>query len=326
MEILTSHHDVPDDLRGGVLAIGNFDGVHRGHQAVLAVALDAGKKAGVPAGVMSFEPHPLQVFRPDPPLFRLTNTVQKTRLFAACGLDIAAILPFDKALYGLPGKDFIQDILVSGFGISHAVTGYDFHFGKGRDGNPDVLRAEGERLGFNVTIVEPVADNGEVFSSSRVREALRRGDVAKAADILGYWWCVDGKVMPGAGRGDGMGYPTANIELQSGQDLRHGIYAVRIASGEAIYYGAAYLGTRPTFDDGVPLLETFIFDFSSRIYGETLTVEFIEHIRDDEKFSDAEALTRQMAEDCAKCETVLQNLDGRSDPELRPLAGVLMPA
>ncbi len=326
MEVVHSYCNVPDRLRGGVLAIGNFDGVHRGHQAVVDVAKQAAHAADVPVGVMSFEPHPLQFFRPEPPLFRLTSEHLKTRLFAALGLDMAAILPFDKALSSLSGRAFIKDILVAGFAVSHVVVGYDFHFGKGRDGNTEMLRAEGQRLGFTVSVVQPVRSSDDVvFSSTRIREALMAGQVCEAARLLGYWWCVEGEVIAGAGRGDGMGYPTANIALQPGQNLRHGIYAVRIVVDGQAHDGAAYLGTRPTFDDGAPLLEIYIFDFKDRIYGKTVRVSFLAHIRDDRKFADVEALKRQMDEDCAACLAVLREAEARRClPPRAPLAQALL--
>lgn len=194
MDIVRGWHDVPPALKGAAFAIGNFDGVHRGHRAVLDAAKDAARAAGCAAGAMVFEPHPRKFFQPDKPLFLLTPLERKLALFAGYGLDLAAILPFDGAFSSLTAEAFVRDVLVGAFGIRHAVTGYDFFFGKGREGTPEKLRAFGERYGFGVTIVGAVGDSGEIFSSTRIRELLAEGNVAAAADMLGYWWTVSGVV------------------------------------------------------------------------------------------------------------------------------------
>jgi riboflavin kinase/FMN adenylyltransferase len=304
MEVLHGWRNVPERLKGASLAIGNFDGVHRGHLAVLDAA-KAAARPGAPVGAMVFEPHPRKFFQPNKPLFEITPLNRKLELLAGRGLDLAAVLPFDGALAGLSAEDFVHDVLVMGFGLSHATTGYNFFFGKQRQGNPAVLRALGETFGFGVTIVEAVGHSGEIFSSTRVREMLAEGDVAGAAAMLGAWWQVEGVVESGAGRGTGLGFPTANIRLAEAQLLSHGIYAVRVRIDGEWHQGVAYLGTRPTFDAGAPLLETFLFDFDGNLYGRTITVEFIDFVRPDAKFRSGTDLAAQMRADCEKARQIL---------------------
>jgi riboflavin kinase/FMN adenylyltransferase len=316
MHIVHTHEQVPHALRDGVLAIGNFDGVHRGHQKVLETALDAARRVGRPAGVMAFEPHPRVFFQPKRPLFRLTSLDTKLALFAALGLDFAAVLSFDAALARLAAEAFVSRILVDGFEVRHVVIGDNFFFGAGRSGNPQVLRVLGERHGFATTVVELQGEAGDRFSSSRVRELLQEGDPRGAAEILGYWWRIEGVVTGGAQRGTWLGFPTANISLAETQEFHHGIYAVRIYIDGQRHHGAAYLGTRPTFDDGRPVLETFLFDFSQNIYGKVIEVELIDFIREDQRFRDTEALKRKMQEDCDEARRRLAEIE-RDDPMRR---------
>lgn len=313
MEILQNINNCPEALKGAALAIGNFDGVHRGHQAVLRAALDAGKAAGAPAGVMTFEPHPRAFFQPDVPLFRLTPQPLKARLFAALGLDMVVVQPFDAALALRSAADFARDFLVEALRVRHVITGSDFHFGKGRDGNPDMLRAFGAEHGFGVTIVAPQAGEGDVFSSTAIREHLRQGDPRGAAEELGYWWRVTGEVIGGDRRGHGLGFPTANIAVPDGFALKHGIYAVRVRTGQGKYDGASYLGTRPSFDNGAPVIETFLFDFHGDLYGQEIEIEVIGFLRDDETFNSADALIEQMQIDCQKARVLLSQT-AASDP------------
>ncbi|MEO0618551.1 MAG: bifunctional riboflavin kinase/FAD synthetase [Pseudomonadota bacterium] len=307
MKTLRSYEDVPGDLRGGVIAIGNFDGVHRGHQAVIAKTLGLAQQnhAGAPVGVMCFSPHPRRFFAPDAPLFQLTTEAQKVDLFAAQDLDFTAIIPFDAALAGLDAEAFVADVLVAGLGVAHVVIGYDFHFGKKRGGSPQTMQALGETHGFGVTIVAPESDGGEIYSSSRVRAHLRAGDVAEAARLLGRPWSVRGEVAHGDGRGTGLGFPTANIAMPDGADLLPGIYAVRVKRRDALVDGAAYLGTRPTFDGIDVRLETFLFDFDGSLYGDEIEVMFVAFVRGDEAFADGEALARQMDIDVANARDAL---------------------
>ena len=317
MQILRDFTNCPDALRGASLAIGNFDGVHRGHQAVLKAAHENGS----PAGVMTFEPHPRVFFQPDKALFRLTPEPVKLRLFEALGLEMAVVLKFDAALASRPAEDFVREILVEGLSVSHVITGSDFHFGKGRDGNPDILRALGKSHGFGVTVVGPQAGVEGVFSSTGIREQLRQGNPRGAAQNLGYWWRIAGVVVGGDRRGAGLGFPTANIAVPEGFALKHGIYAVRVHTGEGhAYKGASYLGTRPSFDDGAPVIETFLFDFEGDLYGSEIELEVIDFLRGDEKFESPEALAEQIRADCEAAEKCLAGL-GADDPFAHGLLG-----
>jgi riboflavin kinase/FMN adenylyltransferase len=299
---------LPAHLRGGVVAIGNFDGVHRGHQVVLERALQEARLIGAPALVLTFDPHPRQVFRPDIPHFRLTPTGMKARLLSALGFDAMVELPFSRAFAAQSAEEFIERILVSGLGIRHVVTGFDFHFGKDRRGGPAFLMASGEAHGFRVALVDAFRDEGaEVISSSRIRELLGAGDVAQAAGLLGYRYTVAAPVTRGKQLGRTLGYPTANMALPPSNGLRHGIYAVRLRrADDTLHDGVASFGKRPTVDtDGEPLLETFVFDFSGDLYGETCEVSLFGWLRAEEKFDGLDALLEQMKRDEAEARALL---------------------
>jgi riboflavin kinase/FMN adenylyltransferase len=305
MQVLHGIDDVPAAARCAALAIGNFDGVHRGHQRLLALTREEARKAGCPAGVILFEPHPREFFQPDRPHFRLTPLPLKLALLERFGLDLAVVLRFDAALAGLSAEAFIERVVVERLAARHVVVGYDFHFGKGRGGSPQTLQRAGGAHGFGVTVVAQVAAGSEVFSSGAIRADLTRGDVAHAAQMLGWWWRVSGPVVGGAKRGTGLGYPTANVSLAPGTALGHGIYAVRVHVDGGHHDGAAYLGTRPTFDDGAPVLEVFLLDFDGDLYGREIDIEFIDFVRGDQRFDGIEALKAQMDEDCARARQVL---------------------
>ena len=311
MDILHSHKNVPDRATGAVLAIGNFDGVHRGHQALLKSAIDTAKVGDAPAGVMIFEPHPREVFHPEEPHFRLTPLNEKLRIFKSLNLAVTVVMPFDKELASLTAEDFCKQVLIEALKVRHLVIGYDFYFGKGRTGSPELLKQVGARDGFATTIVSPVGEDGEVFSSTAIRLKLAQGDVKGAAHALGRWWSVHGRVIGGAHRGTGLGFPTANIPMPKGTAISHGIYAVRVAVGDRDLTGAAYLGTRPTFDDGKPVLEVFLFDFDGDLYGQDLTVTFVDFLRPDRKFDSPDALVAQMRIDCAEAKARLATAPSR---------------
>lgn len=307
MLILQGAAHAPVNARGGVIAIGNFDGVHRGHQALLSRALEVARATNKPAGAMVFEPHPREFFHPHEPHFHLTPLNEKLRLLRRMGLDLTVVVPFNAEVAALSPEHFIERLLVAGLGVSHVVIGYDFFFGKARAGSPETMRKAGAEMGFGVTVIEPVAEDGEVFSSSAVRLKLAQGDVKAAGHDLGHWWRVVGKVVGGAKRGTGLGFPTANVPMPKGTALGHGIYAVRVHLGQETHEAAAYLGTRPTFDDGKPVLEVFLFDFDGDLYGREIEVEFIDFIRSDRRFDGIDALKEQMAKDCAKAREILAN-------------------
>jgi riboflavin kinase / FMN adenylyltransferase len=306
MIVLHGLESTPPTARGAVLAIGNFDGVHRGHQALLKVVMTEGRRLGRPAGALVFEPHPREFFQPDKPHFQLTPLRRKLVLLEQLGLDIAVVLPFDANLASLSAEAFIDRIIVGALGAAHIVIGYDFRFGKDRKGDPEMLKRAGDALGFGVTVVPQIAEAGEVFSSSAIRAELAQGDVAGAANMLGHWWRVGGRVVGGAKRGTGMGFPTANLLLPRGTTLGHAIYAVRVYIDGERYLGAAYLGRRPTFDNGEAVLEVFLFDFDADLYGREIDVEFVDIVRGDAKFDSMEALKQQMTRDCERAREILE--------------------
>jgi riboflavin kinase/FMN adenylyltransferase len=303
---LVVRDSAPDDaLRGAVVAIGNFDGVHRGHRAVIAVAMERARGLGKKAVVLTFEPHPRAFFHPGEPLFRLTDAATKLRLLASTGLDGAIVLTFDAALAGLSAEDFVGRILVERFAVSGAVIGFNFHFGMNRAGSPDFLKSQGQQYGFTVDVVPRFEDAGRPVSSGPIRDALAAGRLAEAAELLGYPWFVSGEVIHGDKRGRELGFPTANLSLDAACGLRHGIFAVRIAAAGKRYDGVANFGRRPMYDTGIVLLEVFVFDFAGDLYGKTIDVAFIDFIRDERMFDSAVALIAQMQDDSRRARAAL---------------------
>ncbi|HEX3937767.1 MAG TPA: bifunctional riboflavin kinase/FAD synthetase [Xanthobacteraceae bacterium] len=284
-------------LRGAVVAIGNFDGVHRGHKAVIAAAQARAAALGCPAAALTFEPHPRTFFNPSEPLFRLTDEAAKLRLLAAAGLDGAIVLTFDEALAQLTAETFVTRILVERFAVRGAAIGFNFQFGANRAGSPEFLAAEGAKRGFTVDVVPPLQDRGRPVASQPIREALAAGRLAEAEELLGYPWFVSGPVIHGDKRGRQLGFPTANVRPDPSCGLRHGVYAVRLNLRGRHYDGVANFGRRPMFDVGTVLLEVFLFDFSDDLYGASIDVAFIAFIRDEATFASADALVRQMQDD-----------------------------
>jgi riboflavin kinase / FMN adenylyltransferase len=307
-------------LKGAVVALGNFDGVHRGHRQVIATALARARALGRPAAALTFEPHPRAFFRPDEPLFRLTDETNKLRLFAATGLDGAIVMTFDQTLARLTAQAFVDRILVDRLAVAGAAVGFNFHFGKDRGGSPAFLAEEGARRGIAVDVVPVFSHNGRPVSSGPIRDALAQGDVAQAAELLGYPWFMTGTVIAGDKRGRALGYPTANLAVDPACRLRHGIYAVRVGIGEARHDGVASFGRRPMFATPAPLLEVFLFDFSGDLYGQPLDVAFIAWIREEMKFANVEDLVRRMDEDSAQARAALARA-----PDAFPLLGELNP-
>lgn len=296
-------------LAGGVVAIGNFDGVHRGHQTVLNCAVETARSSAKPAVAMTFEPHPRIVFRPDVPLFRLTPAAAKARVMQAIGLDGVVVVPFDRDLASVSAEDFIDRILIGRLAVSHVVIGYNFHFGKGRAGSPSFLEQAGRQRGFGVTVIEAFTDEGGTgISSSRIRAALEAGDVAGASAALGYRWFVEAEIVHGDKRGRQLGYPTANMKLPADCVLAHGIYAVRIRIDGVLRDGVASYGRRPTFGDGIPVLEVFVFDFSGDLYGKTVDVAFIAYLRSERKFDTVDALVAQMNRDSDEARAAIASM------------------
>jgi riboflavin kinase/FMN adenylyltransferase len=296
--------------KGTVVAMGNFDGVHLGHRAVIAAALRMGRVHRRPALAVTFEPHPRKFFSPNTPQFRLTDEAAKLRLLAGTGLNGAVVMTFDKTRAGTTAQDFIHHDLIARLGVSGIAVGYDFHFGKGRVGSPSLLVNEAPRLGIEVD-VQPHVDIAErPVSSSAIRMALAEGQIEDATLMLGGPWFVSGLVIHGEKRGRDLGYPTANIRLDNHCGLKHGIYAVRVGLGAERFDGVASFGRRPTFDNGAPLLEIFLFDFEGDLYGKTLDVAFIGFIREELRFDHADALVAQMDDDSAQARARLAAAPG----------------
>lgn len=307
MERLDGSAPVPPHLAGGVVALGNFDGFHLGHQAVVARAVERARAEGRPALVATFDPHPVRFFRPDTAPFRLSTLDQRERLFAAAGADAMVVFSFDAAFAALTAEQFVTERLVDRLRVAGVVTGEDFTFGKGKVGDAAGLAAFGCAFGFTAETVGAVALGGETVSSTRIRELLRAGDPAGAARLLTRPFAIGGVVQHGDKVGRTIGYPTANLDM--GKYLRpaYGIYAVRgrLVDGRVLN-GAANLGIRPQFEPPKELLEPFFFDFSGDLYGQKLEVELIEFLRPEAKFDTLDALMAQMDADCARARAILE--------------------
>ncbi|MEP7350961.1 MAG: bifunctional riboflavin kinase/FAD synthetase [Sphingorhabdus sp.] len=303
---LHARDPMPDALRGGVVALGNFDGFHLGHQAVAGEAIAQAKAAGRPAIIATFDPHPVRFFVPGAPPFRLTSLDQRQHLFAAAGADAMLVFDFDASLAATTAADFVVKLLVEQLGVSAVVTGEDFTFGKGRGGNIDVLRKVGAAHGLGCTAMGPVSDEVGVISSSRIREALQAGDCPTANHLLTRPFAVEGIVQHGDKNGRLLGFPTANIDMGNYLRPRYGIYAVRgrLPDGRVLD-GAANIGIRPNFDPPKELLEPHFFDFAEDLYGQTIEVEFHAFLRGEAKFDSMDALRTQMAKDCDEAKAIL---------------------
>ena len=305
---LDGHARIADPLRGGVIALGNFDGFHAGHQAVVGRAVRHAQDEGRPAIAATFDPHPVRFFKPDVPPFRLTTLDQRQELFAAAGADAMLVLPFDAALAGTTAEDFITGLLLERYGAAGVVTGSDFVFGKGRGGDVVTLADHARRLGFFTEMVAPVEDDA-VISSSRIREALQAGDCATAARLLTRPFTVRGRVEHGDKNGRLLGFPTANIDMGNYLRPRYGIYAVigKLPDGRVLK-GAANLGIRPSFDPPKELLEPHFFDFAGDLYGQEIDIAFHAFIRPEAKYDNMDALMAQIAADCEAAKALLADI------------------
>ena len=293
--------------RGASVAMGNFDGVHRGHQSVIDLA-----RGDAPLGIITFEPHPRQFFAPGAPAFRLMNAEARANRLARLGVQHLFQLPFDATLAGLTPESFASDVLSDGLGISHVVVGADFCFGKGRAGNAQDLATLCAARGIRTTIAPLVADNGTEISSTNIRRALTEGRPRDAAAMLGHWHRIEGEVLHGEKRGRELGYPTANMSVEGLHLPKLGVYAVLVdiltGPQKGSYHGAASLGVRPMFGENRPNLETFLFDFKGDLYGQHLSIALVDYLRPELKFDGLEALIQQMDADCKKARTLLSAL------------------
>jgi riboflavin kinase/FMN adenylyltransferase len=298
---------MPESLRGAVIALGNFDGFHLGHQAVAREAIEWARAEGRPSIIATFDPHPVRFFKPEIPPFRLTTLEQRQELYLAAGATAMLVFHFDGALAGTSAEDFVRVLLAEHLGVAGVVTGEDFTFGKGRTGNRAMLEALGREAGIESRAVAPVLDGGEPVSSSRIRDALRAGDPQEAARLLTRPFAIRGVVEHGDKRGREIGYPTANLTVESYLRPRYGIYAITgrvLATGQELQ-GAANLGTRPQFDPPKELLEPHFFDFDGDLYGQEIEVAFHHYLRAEAKFASLEALVAQMDSDCAEAKRLL---------------------
>lgn len=315
----------PAAAPGAVVALGNFDGVHLGHQAVLARAARIAEDRGAPLGVLTFEPHPRTLFKPDSPPFRLTPMRSKARLLDALGVDEMVVLRFDRALSEMSAERFVATVLVDGLRLSHAVVGHDFHFGHGRRGTPALLADAGPASGFGVTVVDPVlAPDGEVYASTRIRRFLADGAPEAASRLLGRPWEIEGRVRHGDRRGRLLGFPTANVELGEALRPRLGVYAVRagLAGPEGWRWrdGVANIGSRPTVDGSGVRLEAHLFGFDGDLYGRTLRVALVAFLRGERRFDGLDALKAQIAEDGARARKALAEAPD-AIPTVAPIMG-----
>lgn len=318
MQIFRHATRLPHDCRNSVAALGNFDGFHRGHQAVVGEAGRIARSSARPLAVFTTEPHPRSFFAGDGDRFRLTPFRERAHLLENFGVDLMFVMPFDEALSQTGAETFVSDILARDFGVAQAVIGYDYRFGQGRGGDAALLRAVGEKCGIGVSVVAPVSVGvegaaGEIYSSTLVRDALRTGGARRAAALLGHWWTVNGRVIEGDKRGRTIGFPTANMTLQESLVPAHGVYAVRVAlEGQprgTMLDGVANVGRRPTFGAAGILLEVHLFDFDEDIYGQHQAVELVGFIRRERKFDGIETLKEQIEKDCNVAQRIL------ADPE-----------
>ncbi|MCT4553893.1 MAG: bifunctional riboflavin kinase/FAD synthetase [Pelagimonas sp.] len=310
MRIVRDYHYVEAEDRGASVAIGNFDGVHQGHQAVIDLARQAAPDA--PLGILTFEPHPREYFAPDAPPFRLMSAEARATRLEKLGVDMLYQLNFNTALASLTPREFAQNVIAEGLGLTHVVVGADFCFGKGRAGTVDDLKRFGAELGFGVTVANLMETGGTQISSTAIRTALAEGRPRDAAAQLGHWHRIEGEVIGGEQRGRVLGYPTANMSIDGLHPPRFGVYAVLVevldGPHAGSYHGAASIGVRPMFDGDVPNIETFLFDFSGDLYGATLSVGLVDFLRPELKFDGLEALIAQMDADCDQCREILAAL------------------
>lgn len=305
--IVTDWRGLPDDLKGAAVAIGAFDGVHRGHQAVIARARAAADRLGAPLAVVSFDPHPRRWFQPEAAPFRLMTPAQMARALKPLGVDRLHLLTFDAAMAAMSDEAFAREVLAEGLGIRHAAVGFDFTYGKGRTGSAEGLRRHGESLGFTVTVVDRIDDiNGLKLSSSGVREALKAGDMDRAKAILGRPFAIEGQVIHGDKRGRTIGVPTANIPMGDYMRPAYGVYATRTRLPDGrVVDGVANLGVRPMFEIDQPLLEVWLFGFDGDLYGQTVETELIAFLRGELVFDGLDALKVQIEADAEAARAAL---------------------
>jgi len=312
MRIIRDYTFVNPEDRGASAAIGNFDGVHLGHRAVIDIARDAGEAIGAPCGVLTFDPHPRAYFAPQADPFRLMGPAAKATELAKIGVERLYQLNFNAALAALTPEEFATRVIHEGLGLKHVVVGADFCFGQGRAGKSADLQKFGDELGFGVSVAELIEGTQGQVSSTRIRQALADGKPRDAASMLGHWHRIEGMVIGGEQRGRELGYPTANMSIDGLHPPRFGVYAVlvevQVGPHAGKYHGVASMGVRPMFGENRPNLETFIFDFTGDLYGSTLSIALVEYLRGEEKFDGLDALITQMDADSVKSRAILAAL------------------
>lgn len=306
LKIVHGWKGLSDLDRGASVALGNFDGVHLGHQRVLADAARAAEKLDAPLGVISFEPHARMHFQPDAPPFRLTTAPQLARCMEALGVQRLYRLPFGVEMANFTDREFAQSVLADGLGVRHVAVGFDITFGKGRTGDPASMRAYGEELGFSVSVAEAVESAGRKMSSTAARQALREGRPEEAAAILGRPFAIEGVVQKGRQLGRKLGFPTANVPLGDYVAPRFGVYATRTRLHDGrVRGGVANIGVNPTTGEVLPRLEVWLFDFDDDIYGETIETDLLAFLRPEEKFASIDLMVEQIRRDAAQAQTIL---------------------
>ncbi|MBT7545256.1 MAG: bifunctional riboflavin kinase/FAD synthetase [Kordiimonadaceae bacterium] len=315
MKIIRQVESIADENKGSVIALGNFDGFHKGHQKVIGAAGRLAKEMNTSLTVISMEPHPRMFFNSGQKEFRLNSLQTKSDLLKKFGVDYFIVLPFDKTLATMEAEDFVLDILIRKIEALHVVVGYDYCFGAGRRGGVNVLGWLSKEEQFGLTIVEKVMEDDHIYSSSNIRATLEAGDVRKVADRLGHWWHVEGQVCQGDQRGRTIGFPTANILLAGYKEPKYGVYAVRMiiecGPGKGTWEAIANVGRRPTFNKKDVLLEIYIFNFNFDIYGQSVKVEFVDFIRPEYKFDGLESLKKQIKKDCLVAKKILSKTENQ---------------
>jgi riboflavin kinase / FMN adenylyltransferase len=307
MIIFKSVSEIKEKLRHPAVTIGNFDGVHLGHREIFRRVRELARAAGGVSVVITFIPHPLQVLSPGTGVKLITSPREKESLIEASGIDYLLEIPFDAAFAAISAQEFVERVLVGAIGVEQLVVGYDYAFGRGREGDLTLLRKLGERFGYSVELLPPITNGSTVYSSTKVRQLVCEGDLKGVVDILGRHFCLTGTVVHGQHRGRGLGYPTANLDTDEELLPAAGVYAVKVRIGVQLYDGACNIGTNPTFENVRLTLEVFLFDFSGDLYGREVSVFFIDRLRGEERFSDLEALKAAIAADVERCREILRD-------------------
>lgn len=309
MKIFRSLEEITTPLDNSAVTIGNFDGVHLGHREIFRRLKEAAAETGGSSVIVTFEPHPLKVLAPGKSLPLINTPAEKERLIEASGVDCLVIIPFTREFALTPPMEFVREVLVGRIGTKRLIVGYDYAFGRNREGDVDFLRRAGDELGFPVEVLEPICNGETVYSSSLIRNLISEGRVAEVVSLLGRHFSFSGTVVHGHSRGKGIGFPTANLQTDKELIPKFGVYAVKVKIDEAVYDGACNIGENPTFCDTGRSIEVFLFDFDGDLYGRDMRLYFVDRLRDERKFPDAEALRLQIAEDVARCREILRNTE-----------------